>query len=119
VSDCSTEPSKSNYDKLTKAAQEFYTWHLTNIYGANLQSVTAAVHYKEFDTGKVDPKYNIYVEWDIEATFKDAATAPDRHKLCESLIRLDLMKMLVDYIRTIKATPFQDSIAIFTQQVNS
>ena len=119
VANCDASPSKSDFKALIETTTVFYSRHLTNVFGSNLEKVDLAIHHDEFDTGKPLPKYNVYVEWDIDAYFKDRATAPSRHKLCESLIHLDVMVLLKDHVRSLDSTPFKDAIGIYTQQVNS
>ena len=119
VSNCDKEPPQSHHDKLAKQTEAFYTGHLKDVFGNNFQSVHVGIHHKEFSTGKVNKIYNVYLEWDIVTKIQDPSTAPDGNTLCTALIRLNITKLSVDHIPTIKATPFVDATAIFTQQVNS
>ena len=119
VSNCDKEPPQSHHDKLAKQTEAFSTGHLKDVFGNNFQSVHVGIHHKEFSTGKVNKIYNVYLEWDIVTKIQDPSTAPDGNTLCTALIRLNITKLSVDNIPTIKATPFVDATAIFTQQVNS
>jgi hypothetical protein len=80
---------------------------------------------REFGAGKPDPKYNVYVEWDIQANFTSSSSSaskdtnkdvpsPDEltDALLESVVRL---KYLVNYVRTGKYYAFYDTAGVFAE----
>ena len=61
----------------------------------------------------------MHVKWDIKATFSNPAMAPNRYRICESLIHFDGVVLLRDRVRSIVGTLFVDAMGVYTQQVNS
>jgi hypothetical protein len=118
VQDCDEEPTEQHYKKLVKASHDYYAYSLKKKYQDNFMGLDVSIGRKEFNTNKPNPKFNIYIEWDILAKFKDPATAPDVHHLCHTMVAAELMVYLKDYVRNCGGTPFQDSTAIYTQQVS-
>lgn len=116
------EPTREEYDKLAKVTQSFYTRFLSKRYGKDtFQSIQVSVRTTKYKSGIPEAKYNIYVEWDIKAYFnKTTGKAPHRVEFCSALAsEIDMFVLLKDKVREIKNTPFENSVAIYTEQTTS
>ena len=117
------EPTRPEYEQLAKTTQSFYSRFLAKRYGKDtFKRITVSVRNTKYNAGIPEPHFNVYVEWDICAQFVDSKTgkAPDRLAFCAALAsEIDMMALLLDIIRRHPKTPFENAVAIYTEQVNS
>lgn len=113
------EPTPAQYDKLAEASQAYYAEFLENHYGKDsFERVVVSLRATKFNSGIPEPKYHVYVEWDLHAFFR--IKAPNRRQFCQALVSdIDMFVFLKDKVRGIKETPFENAVAIYTEQVNT
>jgi hypothetical protein len=66
--------------------------------------------------------YNVYVEWELTASFEledPADEIPNRNKLCGSLAKADLMPFLTKVGNMPSKSPFSNTRGVYTQQTKS
>eukprot|EP00934_Nitzschia_sp_Nitz4_P009305 Nitzschia sp. Nitz4//scaffold95_size97785//22908//23327//NITZ4_004657-RA/size97785-processed-gene-0.4-mRNA-1//1//CDS//3329560442//9295//frame0 len=120
VSGISTSPSNMDFQKLAGATLDYYSDFLQARHNDNLHKINLSVRNTKFEAGIPEKDYNVYVEWDISVGFNDASKAPSKKDLCESMVsEIDLFSFLKDYIRELPGTPFENSVGLYTEQLNS
>ena len=116
------EPTPAEYDMLAKATQSHYTKFLSKKYGKDtFERIVVSVRDTKFNAGIPESKYNVYAAWDVKAYFNATnGKAPDRLQFCSALVsEIDMFVYLKDKVRGIRKTPFENAVAIYTEQVNS
>ena len=117
--ECKGEPSKSEYDALAATTQEFYASHLNKKY-KSFARVEVSVSNVYFRQNKPNDNYQVYIEWDIQASFAESGgVPPGRYELCTSLVKVDLKAYISKHVHSLKGTPFERATGVFTEQVNS
>ena len=117
-------PSAKHFQELAEVTRDFYAFHLRKRYGTVFQRVDVSINKSLFNMGRPDPRYNVYVQWDLVAHFvsdvnDEPGAIPDRYALCRALVGADCMRYLTKYVRTLVDTPFSQATGVFTEQVNS
>ena len=116
------EPSPSEYNKLAEVTKSFYKDFLSTRYGDDtVKDLTVSVRDAKYNAGIPEAKYNVYVELGVKAQFdKETGKAPCREGLSKTLVsELDTFELLKDYVREIKETPFENSVAIYTKSMSA
>lgn len=120
IPNCDLEPYKREYEALASTTRDFYASHLSKKFASCFQDVKVSVARTYFGKNMPNEKYNVYLEWDIEASFQAGSPdVPNRYQLCRSLVQTDLMVYLCQHVRMLEDTPFAGAIGMFTEQVNS
>ena len=113
------EPTSKDYEKLAKMTELIYSSFLSKKYGKDIfHAIRINPHVTKFNAGLPDPKYNVYVEWNIQASFEKskAEQVPDRAEFCHALASgIEPIELLQKY-RRIKNTPFESAVSIFSMQ---
>jgi hypothetical protein len=116
IMDCDASPTREDYSALVESTKSFYAAHLQKRFGDNFQDIDLSVREALFNSAKPSDRYNVYVAWEIETTFANAETAPQRHELCQSLVYfVDLLQYLKEYARTLSRTPFSNATGIYSK----
>lgn len=119
IPNCDFGPYKREYEALAATTRSFYASHLSNNFASCFRDVQVSVGRTHFGRNMPNDKYNVYLEWDMEASFQAGPDVPDRYQLCRSLVQTDLMVYLCQHVRMLEDTPFAGATGMFTEQVNS
>jgi hypothetical protein len=115
-------PNEKDYADLAEVTQEFYAEHLTTRWPKTFQSVQVACQRGMYQFEIPSATYNVYVEWDLTACFESEEPddeIPNRHKLCGSLAKADLMPFLTNVGKMPTQSPFSKTRGVYTQQTKS
>jgi hypothetical protein len=113
------EPLQEDYKALLSATSNFYTDHLKREYGSKFENLSVAFrHPIQWKANKPDPWYNVYIEWELEATFlvDTDDEAPSRWELTGSVVTAGCTKYLKEFVRPLANTPFARTTGVFTKQ---
>ena len=134
-----SEPAPEEFEKLRQQTSEFFASRLKKAFAEDFVNMDLQIGTAEFGAGKPEPKYNLYVEWDVTATFaspsfssaesittanKRCSASTDRSsrvpgpiELTKALVKdAELMDYLVKYVRTIEKSSFANATAVYIQQ---
>ena len=106
VAECHAEPVSKEYFALAQKSGDFFADVLKDMHGDNFESLDVTLRKSLYNAGQPNDDYNIYVEWDITAKFTSSDKLPTRRELCGSLVKADLEKYLLDYVRPLEETAF-------------
>lgn len=106
LDECSSEPASKAYFALSQKTGEFFESVLKAKHGSSFESVEVSLRKSLFNAGQPSEKYNVYVEWDISVNFSPSAQLPTRRELCRTLVRANLEKYLLEFVRPLESTPF-------------
>jgi predicted RNase H-related nuclease YkuK (DUF458 family)/phosphatidylserine decarboxylase len=115
-----SNPSANDYSLLAEKTKMFYALQLRKKHGSAFQDIVVLVKNSFHGSDKPNKNYNIYIEWEIKARFDESAkeAIPDRNGLIRSLVQVDLLDYLKNYVRSLSGTPFAGATGMFTEQVN-
>jgi len=105
VEDCADEPYNKDFFGLAKKTAEFYE----SILKDKFPGVQVEVNLRKslFNASMPNDEYNVYVEWDILATFPPGQTnLPTRRELCKQLVMANMEKYILDYVHPLTETAF-------------
>ena len=136
VRDCDTAPTTDEYAQLEAATCDFYRRFLSQEYASTFYNVNVSVKKAAFQTGIPSEKYNVYVEWNVQAQFypkEDETQAaslspsksdnnrrlvvPDNFELCRALVQSLRSEYLTDHICALRDTCFARAKGVFMEQV--
>jgi methionine-rich copper-binding protein CopC len=123
------EPTPQDYEKLRKKTYDFFVVRLNEIFPNQFVKLELQIGVADFGSEKADPKYNVYVEWDIEVNFTSSSTTttvtgnktivpidgnvPSPADMSRSLlVNVDYFGYLVKSVRTIEDSAFSDATAV-------
>jgi hypothetical protein len=115
-------PNENDYAELAKVTQDFYGKHLKQRWPKTFRSLQVACHRGMFRFEIPSDTYNVYVEWELTASFEledPADEIPNRHKLCGSLAKAELMPFLTKVGNMPSKSPFSKTRGVYTQQTKS
>jgi hypothetical protein len=137
-----SEPTPEEYEKLRQQTHEFFVSRLKQVFPKQFVKMDLQISVHEFGAGKPEAKYNVYVEWDVTASFTsstasssspartvagnkrtsvktvdDDSDVPGPSDLTQALVKdVDLMDYLVEYVRKIEDSAFANTTAGYFQQ---
>ena len=106
LAECPSEPTSKAYFALSEKTGEFFESVLKAKHGSNFESVEVSLRKSLFNAGQPSEQYNIYVEWDISVNFASSSKLPTRRELCRTLVRANLERYLLEFVRPLESTPF-------------
>jgi hypothetical protein len=133
------EPTPEDYEKLCKQTHDFFVLRLKKVFPKQFVELQLQIASTDFGAEKPEPKYNVYVEWDIKASFTSSACSsssttpspvpgnktsapvdsnvPSPAQMCKSLLTgVDYFEYLVNSVRTIEDSVFAEASAVHAQQ---
>ena len=114
-----SEPSQTAYDRLVVLTEGHYAKHLKKKY-ETFRKVEVAVSRSYFMQNKPNDQYQVYLEWDVKASFAESGGfVPDRYELCTFLVKETDLGGYMRKVSSLSGTPFTDLRGVFTEQVNS
>jgi hypothetical protein len=133
-------PSDEEMEKLRASTEIFFSKRLKKVFPDSFVKAKLEIGLVEFGKGKPKPDFNLYVEWIIDATFRDLSdptspvkcvrgnlkngTAvgatndglPDVQAMTRSLVQgVKIIDYLVEHVRSLGG-PFADGTMVFIQQ---
>ena len=135
-------PTAEEYEKLRQHTSKFFEKRLQSAFPAQFVDLDVDVAVNEFGSGKPNPKYNVYIEWEVKSTFKspDDPTqeptnrveakkgskvrvngcpcgVPSPVELTAAIVKgVDFMDYLINYVRTLDGTVFGKTTAGYIRQ---
>jgi hypothetical protein len=127
------EPTGEDYEKLRQRTHAFFVLRLKKAFPEQFVKLKLKLGVTEFGAGKPKPKYNVYVEWDIQATFTSSSSSsllssptsvvnapvyskdkvPSPSKMCKALvIDVDYSDYLINSVRTIEDSVFSEATGV-------
>lgn len=139
LDDVDLSPTPEDFEKLRQETREFFMWRLKEFFPTQFVKLDLAFVTYEFGAGKPDSRYNVYVEWDIRASFVKSLTEtepakevvgnqrvsmklvkdglPTPYELTRALVQnVPLKDYLLKYVRQIRGTGFETTTAGYFQQ---
>ena len=120
VRDCTSEPTLEEYRRLAKTTQKYYSRELRAMYGKAFVDLEVNVKKTAFGAGIPEPKYNIWINWDVKARFNKAEQKRKAVPTDDELLR-DLVNSLsmeyIDDVTRLKKTPFGRTSGLYMEQV--
>jgi hypothetical protein len=141
-----SEPTPEEYEKLRQQTQEFFVMRVRKRFPKQFVSMDLQIGLHEFGADKPNPKYNVYLEWDINASFtssspssspspvkpksvmgtkrtsvtNDGSDGPGPAELTSAIVQgADIMNYLLKHVRTIEDSGFANTTAGYFQQRSS
>lgn len=113
-----TEPTPEDYEKLRQQTHAFFVLRLKKVFPEQFVKLELQLAVTAFGAEKADPKYNVYVEWDIQASFASSTSnMPSSAEMCKSLLTgVDYFDYLVSSVRTIEDSVFSQATAVAAEQ---
>jgi hypothetical protein len=134
-----SEPTPEEYEMLRQQTHEFFVLRLKQVFPKQFVKMDLQISVHEYGAGKPEAKYNVYVEWDVIASFTsstasssspartvagnksvttvDDSDVPGPVELTQALVKdVDLMNYLVEYVRKIEDSAFANTTAGYFQQ---
>jgi hypothetical protein len=139
------EPTPEDYEKLRQQTHDFFVLRLNTVFPKQFVELELQIASTDFGAEKPEPKYNVYVEWDIQANFTSASSSSSSSatgteaagnqtsvppgvdasnnvpittsEMCKALLTdVDYIDYLVNNVRTIKDSVFAECSAVHAQQ---
>jgi hypothetical protein len=135
------EPTGEEYEKLRQQTHDFFVLRLKKVFPEQFVELKLQLGVTDFGAEKPEPKYNVYVEWDIQATFTPSSSSllssptsvvgnkntnapidsknevPSPSEMCKSLLTdVDYFDYLVNSVRTIEDSVFSEATAVAAEQ---
>jgi hypothetical protein len=131
-----SEPTPEEYEQLRQQTHEYFVLCLKEAFPKQFATLNLQIGLKEFGAGKPDPKYNVYVEWDMQASFTSSSSSASKRVSCNNKISVpvdsdvpgpvelvqallsgvDYIEYLVNHVRTIEDYAFATTTQVFAQQ---
>jgi hypothetical protein len=135
------EPTADDYEKLRQHTHAFFVLLLKKVFPEQFVELKLELGVTDFGAEKPEPKYNVYVEWDIQATFTSSSSSsllssptsvdgnninapvdskdkvPSPSEMCKALLTdVDYFDYLVSSVRTIEDSVFSEATAVAAEQ---
>jgi hypothetical protein len=131
-----SEPTPEDYEQLRQQTHDYFVLCLEEAFPKQFAELNLQIGLREFGAGKPDPKYNVYVEWDIQASFTSSSSSASKRVDCNNKISVpvdsdvpgpvelvhallravDYVEYLVNHVRTIEDYAFANATAVLAQQ---
>ena len=116
---CEEEPSEEHYRLLTDATQRFYAGCIRERM-ENFREVKVTLRKALWKQGIPDDDHDVYVEWDIVATFapfENTRTVPGKHWLYYLLVKVEMDRYFWKFVRKLDGTPFELATNMYIEQI--
>jgi hypothetical protein len=82
-----SEPTPEDYEQLRQQTHDYFVLCLKEAFPKQFTELNLRIGLKEFGAGKPDPKYNVYVQWDMQASFTSSSSSASKRVPRHSLMQ--------------------------------